>query len=118
MRELAEAIGVATNNVAEYRGLLAGLRWIAANTEGTVTIAQMWRLGWTPSWSSSRCQGIGGSSTRTCVRSRWPRATRTRPRWSDTPGFPGEANKRADSLVNESLDACAAGRDAVIDRAP
>jgi broad specificity phosphatase PhoE/ribonuclease HI len=26
--EIAEAIGVATNNVAEYRGLLAGLRWV------------------------------------------------------------------------------------------
>jgi ribonuclease HI len=25
--EIAEAIGVATNNVAEYRGLLAALRW-------------------------------------------------------------------------------------------
>jgi hypothetical protein len=33
VRELAAVIGVATNNVAEYRGLLAGLEWIAMETE-------------------------------------------------------------------------------------
>jgi ribonuclease HI len=30
VEEFAEAIGVATNNVAEYRGLLAALEWAAA----------------------------------------------------------------------------------------
>jgi len=29
LAEIAEGIGVATNNVAEYRGLLAALRWAA-----------------------------------------------------------------------------------------
>jgi ribonuclease HI len=29
--ELKESLGVATNNVAEYNGLLAALRWAAAN---------------------------------------------------------------------------------------
>lgn len=29
--EFSEAIGVATNNVAEYRGLLAALRWASAH---------------------------------------------------------------------------------------
>ena len=31
LAELAEGIGVATNNVAEYRGLIAALEWAAAH---------------------------------------------------------------------------------------
>jgi ribonuclease HI len=36
--ELAESIGVATNNVAEYRGLLAALEWARARGCKTVTV--------------------------------------------------------------------------------
>ena len=36
VHELSEAIGVATNNVAEYRGLLAALEW--ARTHGHIAL--------------------------------------------------------------------------------
>ena len=36
--ELKEALPLATNNVAEYNGLLAALRWAAANGVGTLHI--------------------------------------------------------------------------------
>jgi ribonuclease HI len=35
IEEFSEAIGVATNNVAEYRGLLAALRWAKARGAST-----------------------------------------------------------------------------------
>ena len=36
--ELKEALSLATNNVAEYSGLLAALRWAVANTVSTLHI--------------------------------------------------------------------------------
>jgi len=36
--ELKEALGVATNNVAEYRGLIAALAWAAAHGVGTLHV--------------------------------------------------------------------------------
>src|SRR5437660_11216136 len=45
LAEIAEAIGVATNNVAEYRGLLAGLRAAAAiDPEASVEVRMDSRL--------------------------------------------------------------------------
>ena len=38
VHEFSEAIGVATNNVAEYRGLLAALEWARANGHHAVHI--------------------------------------------------------------------------------
>lgn len=38
VEELSESIGVATNNVAEYRALLAALEWARANGHSTVHI--------------------------------------------------------------------------------
>jgi ribonuclease HI len=38
IEEFHEAIGVATNNVAEYRGLLAALGWARAHEERDVLI--------------------------------------------------------------------------------
>ena len=38
VHECSEAIGVATNNVAEYRGLLAALDWARANGYHTVHV--------------------------------------------------------------------------------
>lgn len=55
--ERAEFIGVATNNVAEYRGLVAGLR-AARELDPRLGCASAW----TPSWSSSRCRAAGRSS--------------------------------------------------------
>jgi len=59
LAERKESIGIATNNVAEYRGLIAGLT--AAGELGASTVD----VRMTPSWSSSRCPGDGRSSTRT-----------------------------------------------------
>ena len=36
--EIKESIGVATNNVAEYNGLLAALRWAVDNNIATLTV--------------------------------------------------------------------------------
>ena len=58
--ERAECIGVATNNVAEYRGLIAGLELYNEHTPG----AEL-ESGWTPSSSSSRWRDAGRSSTPT-----------------------------------------------------
>jgi probable phosphoglycerate mutase len=38
LEELAESIGVATNNVAEYRGLIAALEWARARGERTLHV--------------------------------------------------------------------------------
>jgi probable phosphoglycerate mutase len=38
VEELAESIGVATNNVAEYRGLIAALEWARARAEGGLLV--------------------------------------------------------------------------------
>jgi probable phosphoglycerate mutase len=38
VHEFSESIGVATNNVAEYRGLLAALEWALANRAPSVHI--------------------------------------------------------------------------------
>ena len=38
IEEFGESIGVATNNVAEYRGLLAALEWARARGYKTVTV--------------------------------------------------------------------------------
>jgi ribonuclease H / adenosylcobalamin/alpha-ribazole phosphatase len=38
VEELGEAIGVATNNVAEYRGLIAALEWALAHGAGQVHV--------------------------------------------------------------------------------
>ena len=56
-----ESIGIATNNVAEYSGLIAGLRAAARRS----TRAPPSRSGWIPSSSWSRCPAAGRSSTRT-----------------------------------------------------
>lgn len=38
VHELSESIGVATNNVAEYRGLIAALEWALAHGEKTLVV--------------------------------------------------------------------------------
>ena len=58
--EDGSTIGVASNNVAEYSGLIAGLRARC----GVRSRAPTSRCGWTPSSSSSRCRATGRSSTR------------------------------------------------------
>jgi probable phosphoglycerate mutase len=118
VRELAGVIGVATNNVAEYRGLLAGLEWIAAETaqagdESTMPLVEA-RLDskLVVEQMSGRWRIKHPDMKELAVRARraYPPES-VRYRW-----VPREQNKRADALVNEVLDAQAAGMVRAVDR--
>ena len=58
LAELYEGIGVATNNVAEYRGLLAALEWALAHGHTRCTSSRI------RCCSCSRCSASTGSSTK------------------------------------------------------
>lgn len=112
VRELAGALGVATNNVAEYNAVLAALTWLRENTaavdpvearlDSRLVVEQMsgkWRI---------KHPDMRALALR--VRDAYP-AELVRYVW-----VPREDNHEADALVNEVLDA--GDRDLVIDRAP
>ncbi|MCK2217594.1 bifunctional RNase H/acid phosphatase [Actinomadura sp. ATCC 31491] len=106
LAEAAEAIGVTTNNVAEYRGLIAGLRAVlrvggegaavAVRMDSKLVIEQMagrWKVkheGLRPLASEA-----GGLVRRLRV-TEWT--------W-----IPRERNQHADRLANEAMDAAAKG---------
>jgi len=104
LAELAEALGTATNNVAEYRGLIAGLEAAAAIDPGARVEVRM--------DSKLVVEQMSG---------RWqvkhpdmkPLAARAReilPREAVTYAWiPRGENKHADRLANEALDAAAKG---------
>ncbi|MEU3887014.1 bifunctional RNase H/acid phosphatase [Streptomyces sp. NPDC029041] len=104
LRETAEYIGVATNNVAEYRGLLAGLRAAhALDPEATVhvrmdsklVIEQMsgrWKI------KHPDMKPLAAQAARV-----FPPG-RVTYEW-----MPREQNKHADRLANEAMDAGARG---------
>lgn len=106
LAEAAAGIGVTTNNVAEYRGLIAGLTKAAeiardadveARMDSKLVIEQMsgrWRIkhpDMKPLAIEARTLASGFSS----VRYVW---------------IPRERNKHADRLANEAMDAAAKGR--------
>ena len=95
-----ETIGKATNNVAEYRGLLAGPGVGASSAASTRS-----RSSRTRSCSSSRCAASTRSRTRRCVSSSTTR--RHSPAGSKRVTYTAvrrEHNELADRLVNEALD--------------
>ncbi|MGW3069438.1 reverse transcriptase-like protein, partial [Streptomyces sp. NPDC001130] len=104
LTELAEYIGVATNNVAEYRGLLAGLRAARALDPTAMVHVRM--------DSKLVIEQMSG---------RWkikhpdmkPLATESRavlpPDQVTYEWIPREQNKHADRLANEAMDAGAKG---------
>jgi probable phosphoglycerate mutase len=105
LAEAAEYIGVATNNVAEYRGLIAGLRAARAiDPEATVEVRMDSKLvveQMSGRWKikhpdmqplAAEAQGI------------FPRG-RVRYQW-----MPRAQNKHADRLANEAMDAGQAGK--------
>ena len=105
LAEAAEFIGVATNNVAEYRGLIAGLRAAhAIDPEATVEVRMDSKLvveQMSGRWKikhpdmqplAAEAQGI------------FPRG-RVRYQW-----MPRAQNKHADRLANEAMDAGKAGK--------
>ncbi len=113
IRQLAGAIGTATNNVAEYRSVLAALEWIAAQSDGAATAVQV-RMD-----SKLVVEQMSG---RWKIKHPDMRALALQVRDALPPAqvqytwIPRELNKRADALVNEVLDAGSPGL--VIDRAP
>lgn len=105
LAELAETLGRATNNVAEYRGLIAGLEAAAAlDPAARVRVLMDSRL--VVEQMSGRWQ-VRHPDMR-------PLAARARaalPRENVTYEWvPRHENRHADRLANEALDAAAAGR--------
>jgi probable phosphoglycerate mutase len=100
--ELKEALGTATNNVAEYRGLLAALAWAAQQgietlhirSDSDLLVKQMrgeYRVkhpGLQPLWEQAR------ALARNIRHVRYEHVRR-------------ELNKEADRLANEAMDAAA-----------
>jgi ribonuclease H / adenosylcobalamin/alpha-ribazole phosphatase len=106
LAEAAEALGVATNNVAEYRGLIAGLTNAAriapeadveARMDSKLVVEQMsgrWRIKH-PDMKPLAVRAQELASGFRSVRYTW---------------IPRERNKHADRLANEAMDAAAKGR--------
>jgi probable phosphoglycerate mutase len=105
LAEVAEAIGVATNNVAEYRGLLAGLTAAAeVDPDAAVEVRMDSRL--VVEQMSGRWQIKHDDMRRLAARARavLP-SSRVRYTW-----VPRAQNAHADRLANEAMDAAAQGR--------
>jgi broad specificity phosphatase PhoE/ribonuclease HI len=103
LAERGQAVGVSTNNVAEYRGLIAGLeeaRRLGANEvdvsmDSKLVVEQMagrWKVKH-PGLAELHQQARALASTFDSVTYRW---------------IPREQNKYADRLANEAMDAAAA----------
>ncbi|MFE0148163.1 bifunctional RNase H/acid phosphatase [Nonomuraea sp. NPDC059007] len=106
LAETAEAIGVATNNVAEYRGLIAGLTevlrlggegaTVAVRMDSKLVVEQMagnWKI------KNEGLRPLALEANRLAGRLRVTEWT-----W-----IPRERNKHADRLANEAMDAAAKG---------
>lgn len=106
LAETAEAVGVASNNVAEYRGLIAGLTAAAEVAEGAevevrmdskLVVEQMsgrWRIKH-PDLKPLALEAQRRAARLGPVRYTW---------------IPRERNRHADRLANEAMDAAARGR--------
>lgn len=100
LAERAESIGVTTNNVAEYRGLIAGLEAarelgasdVSVRMDSKLVVEQMsgrWKVKH-PGMAELHQQARALASTFGSVRFTW---------------IPREQNKHADRLANEAMDA-------------
>jgi len=113
LREVAAGIGVASNNVAEYRGLIAGLTAAAelgaddleVRMDSLLVVNQMSSV-WKVKHEAMRPLA---SEAAGLVR-RFGRVTFVH--------VPRERNTHADRLANEAMDAAAAGREWVAGAAP
>jgi broad specificity phosphatase PhoE/ribonuclease HI len=105
LAEIAEAIGVATNNVAEYRGLLAGLTAAAAlDPDATVEVRMDSKL--VAEQMSGRWQIKHDDMRRLAAQARAVLPpSQVRYTW-----VPRAQNAHADRLANEAMDAAAQGR--------
>ena len=111
LAEVAEYIGEATNNVAEYRGVLAGLEQarrlddsalIEARLDSKLVVEQMSGR-WAIKNAALKPLALRVRDVAEAVTFTW---------------VPREQNKAADALANEALDAAAQGRLAPILRHP
>ncbi|MEV0199363.1 bifunctional RNase H/acid phosphatase [Nonomuraea sp. NPDC050691] len=106
LAEVAEAIGVTTNNVAEYRGLIAGLRAVldvggegasvAVRMDSKLVVEQMagrWKI---------KNEGLRPLAVEAAELAR-------RLRVSEWTWIPRARNSHADRLANEAMDAAAKG---------
>ncbi|MET7471542.1 bifunctional RNase H/acid phosphatase [Micromonospora sp. NPDC005686] len=104
LAERSESIGTATNNVAEYRGLIAGLEAAAelgaaeveARMDSKLVVEQMcgrWQIKH-PGLRPLAAQAAGLVGRFTAVRFTW---------------IPRERNRHADALANTAMDAAASG---------
>jgi probable phosphoglycerate mutase len=101
--ELKESLGIATNNVAEYNGLLAALRWAAANRISTLHVRSDSELLVKQMKGEYRVKNPGLQTlyeqarvlVRQIGRVRFEHVRR-------------ELNKEADRLANEAMDEAAA----------
>ncbi|MEV4664430.1 bifunctional RNase H/acid phosphatase [Micromonospora echinofusca] len=102
LAERSESIGVATNNVAEYRGLIAGLEAAAelgaaeveARMDSKLVVEQMcgrWQIKH-PGLRPLAAQAAGLASRFAAVRYQW---------------IPRDRNRHADALANAAMDAAA-----------
>ncbi len=109
--ELADYLGVATNNVAEYEGVTAGLKaaqeidptaQVEARLDSKLVVEQL-SGGWSIKNAKLRELALRAKA--------FAPPERVRFTW-----VPRAQNKRADALANESMDAAAAGRPGRIER--
>jgi probable phosphoglycerate mutase len=109
--ELADYLGIQTNNVAEYEGVTAGLAaareidpeaQIEARLDSKLVVEQL-SGGWSIKNAKLRELAVRAKALAPPDRVRFT--------W-----VPRAQNKRADALANEALDAAAAGRPATIER--
>ncbi|MER6067553.1 bifunctional RNase H/acid phosphatase [Streptomyces sp. NPDC001817] len=104
LTEVAEYIGVATNNVAEYRGLLAGLRAAhALDPAATVHVRMDSKLVVEQMSGRWKIKHPDMKPLATQARSVFP-PDRVTYEW-----IPREQNKHADRLANEAMDAGSKG---------
>lgn len=97
---VSEAIGVATNNVAEYRALIAGLEAATLLSRGAVEVRADSQLVIRQLEGAYRVKNAG-------LRPLWEQARRLLLQFDSVTltHVPREENVLADSLVNEALDA-------------
>lgn len=94
-----EAFGVATNNVAEYRALIAGLEAAARHGVAAVSVRMDSELVVRQMTGEYRVKHAGLKPLHAEARAAAQRVTRVR-----FSSVPREANALADQLVNEALD--------------
>ncbi|MFB4194251.1 bifunctional RNase H/acid phosphatase [Streptomyces carpaticus] len=105
LAETAESIGTATNNVAEYQGLIAGLRAAhALDPDATVLVRMDSKLVVEQMSGRWKIKHPDMRPLAMTARDIFP-AGAVRYEW-----IPRERNKHADRLANEAMDAAARGR--------